>query len=47
MSMLIRLAARSAWNRRFTLGLILLAIALSTTLLLGIERIRHDVRESF
>jgi putative ABC transport system permease protein len=29
------------------LGLILLAIALSTTLLLGIERIRHDVRESF
>ncbi|MQQ99741.1 ABC transporter permease [Glaciimonas soli] len=44
---LIRLAASSAWNRRFTLGLILLSIALSATLLLGIERIRHDVRESF
>ena len=44
---LINLASRSAWNRRFTLILILLSIALSTTLLLGIERVRHDVRASF
>ena len=47
MSFLLRLAGCSAWNRRFTLGLMLLAIALSTTLLLGIERLRHDVRSSF
>jgi putative ABC transport system permease protein len=47
MSFLCRLAARSAWNRRITLGLMCLAIALSTTLLLGIERLRHDVRSSF
>ncbi|MGS0742529.1 ABC transporter permease [Glaciimonas sp. GG7] len=47
MNMLIKLAALSAWNRRFTLALIMVAIALSTTLLLGVERIRHDVRESF
>jgi putative ABC transport system permease protein len=47
MKLLIRLAARSAWNRRFTLVLMLIAIALSSTLLLGIERVRHDMRESF
>lgn len=47
MSFLWRLAGYSAWNRRFTLGLMLLSIALSTTLLLGIERLRHDVRGSF
>ncbi|MFM2055865.1 MAG: hypothetical protein RLY71_250 [Pseudomonadota bacterium] len=47
MSPLIGLAARSAWNRRFVLSLVLLSIALSTLLLLGIERIRTDVRENF
>lgn len=47
MKLLIRLAARSAWNRRFTLVLMLIAIALSSTLLLGIERVRHDMRDSF
>ncbi|RAM61437.1 peptide ABC transporter permease [Herbaspirillum rubrisubalbicans] len=47
MKLLLRLAARSAWNRRFTLGLMLLAIALSTTMLLGIERVRHEVRSGF
>jgi putative ABC transport system permease protein len=41
------LAARSAWNRRFVLSLVLLSIALSTFLLLGIERIRTDVRANF
>jgi putative ABC transport system permease protein len=47
MKLLIRLAAHSAWNRRFTLVLMLIAIALSSTLLLGIERVRHDMRDSF
>lgn len=41
------LAARSAWNRRLTLGMTLVAITLSVTMLLGVERIRHDAREGF
>ena len=41
------LAARSAWNRRFVLALVVGAIALSTLLLLGIERIRQDLRANF
>jgi putative ABC transport system permease protein len=47
MKHLFVLAARSAWNRRLTLGLTLIAIALSVALLLGVERIRHDARDSF
>ncbi len=47
MSALLMLAVRSAWNRRFVLSLVVLSIALSTFLLLGIERIRSDVRENF
>ena len=47
MKAMLSLAARSAWNRRFVLSLIVLSIALSTFLLLGIERIRNDVRENF
>src|SRR5260370_37187070 len=47
MRYLFALAARSAWNRRLTLGMTLVAIALSVTLLLGVERIRHDAREGF
>lgn len=47
MSALWVLAARSAWNRRFALGLVVLSIALSTLLLLGIERLRQDVRQNF
>jgi putative ABC transport system permease protein len=47
MNALLRLAAKSAWNRRFVLFLVALSIALSTFLLLGIERIRTDVRENF
>ena len=47
MSALLVLAARSAWNRRFVLGLVVLSIALSTLLLLGIERLRQDVRQNF
>jgi putative ABC transport system permease protein len=47
MKYLVTLAARSAWNRRATLALVVLSIALSVTLLLGVERLRSDVRESF
>jgi len=47
MTPLISLAGRSAWNRRSTLGLVALSIALSTLLLLGFERLRADVRENF
>lgn len=47
MKHLITLAAKSAWNRRLTLGLALAAIALSITMLLGVERIRHDARAGF
>ncbi|MDP2833021.1 MAG: ABC transporter permease [Pseudomonadota bacterium] len=44
---LFPIALKSAWNRRYTLGLTLIAIALSVTLLLGIERLRQDARASF
>jgi putative ABC transport system permease protein len=47
MTHLLPLALRSAWNRRYTLVLTLIAIALSVTLLLGIERLRQDARDSF
>ena len=41
------LALASAWHRRFALSLVVLSLALSTFLLLTVERVRHDVRESF
>ena len=44
---LLRLAARSAWARRLTLGVTLVAIMLSTALLLCVERVRADARQSF
>jgi putative ABC transport system permease protein len=44
---LVQLAARSAWNRRYTLALTVLSIALATFLLLVVERVREDVRDSF
>jgi putative ABC transport system permease protein len=47
MGHLFPLALKSAWNRRYSLGLTVLAIALSVTLLLGIERLRNDVRAGF
>lgn len=46
-STLFPLAARSAWNRRLTLSLVALCIALATGLLLTLERLRADVRSSF
>ena len=47
MKALFAIAWRSAWNRRFTLALTVLSIALSTFLLLGVERIRTELRENF
>ncbi len=46
-SFLLSLAWRSAWNRRFTLLLTAASIALSTVTLLGVERIRTDLRDGF
>jgi putative ABC transport system permease protein len=47
MSALLGLAVRSAWNRRTTLSLVVLSIALATLLLLSLERMRTDIREGF
>jgi putative ABC transport system permease protein len=47
MSALFSIAWRSAWNRRFTLALTVFSIALSTFLLLGVERIRTELRQNF
>ncbi len=44
---LLTLAARSAWNRRGTLALVVASIALATLLLLAVDRVRTDVRASF
>jgi len=41
------LAGKSAWNRRGTLSLVMFSVALSTLLLLSLERMRSDLRESF
>ena len=47
MKAILGIALRSAWSRRGTLALVLLSVALSTLLLLGVERLRSDVRENF
>ena len=44
---LLNLARKSAWNRKSTLVLVVFSIALSTTLLIGIERVRSQLRQSF
>jgi putative ABC transport system permease protein len=41
------LAVKSAWARRLTLGITLVAIALASALLFAVERVRHDARQSF
>ena len=46
-SFLLSLALSSAWNRRATLCLVVFSIALSTALLLGMERVRTQVRDNF
>lgn len=47
MSHLFIIAWRSAWNRRLTLGLTLLALTLSVAMLLGVERLRNEAHRSF
>ena len=47
MKALLHIALRSALNRRGTLALVMLSIALATALLLGLERLRTDIRSSF
>ena len=47
MRALLHVALRSALNRRGTLVLVVLSIALATALLLGLERLRTDIRGSF
>lgn len=44
---LLKLALKSLLNRRFTVLLTVLSIALSVTLLLGVERLRTESRSSF
>ncbi len=44
---ILRLAWNSLINRRLTAALTLLSIALSVTLLIGVERVRVETRESF
>lgn len=44
---LYRLASQSAWSRRGTLFWVVISVALSTLLMLSIERLRVDARQSF
>jgi putative ABC transport system permease protein len=44
---ILTLTLKSLWNRRYTALLTLLSIALSVTLLLGVERVRSEARSSF
>lgn len=47
MRALLAIARASAWNRRATLALTIACVALSTFLLLGVERLRADLRDGF
>jgi putative ABC transport system permease protein len=47
MKAVLLLALKSAWARRLTLGITLAAIAIAAALLLAVERVRHDARQSF
>lgn len=47
MNHLVIFALRSAWNRRLTLCLVILTVALSVAMLLGVERIRDNAQHSF
>ena len=44
---LLKLTWRSLWNRRISLMLTLLSVAISVSLLLGVEYIRKEARNSF
>ncbi len=47
MTAIARLTWHSVLNRRLTVGLTVVSVALSVALLLGVERLRMDARESF
>lgn len=47
MKAVLLLALKSAWARRLTLGIALVAITISSALLLAVERVRGDARQSF
>ena len=44
---LLRLSLSSLWNRRITAALTVLGIALSVAMLIGVEKVRRDARETF
>ena len=44
---LVKIGIKSLWSRRFTIVLITMTIAISTTLLLGVERVRQSAQSSF
>ena len=44
---MLNILVRSLWNRRGTAVLTIFSIAISVTLLLGVEKIRKGVRASF
>ncbi|UZJ43889.1 ABC transporter permease [Marinimicrobium sp. C6131] len=45
--MLIQIARASLWNRRTTVALTLLALSIGVALLLGIDHLRHQAKDSF
>ncbi len=47
MTPLLGLAARSLWNRRVTAALTVFAIGVSVALLLGVQKVRTEARQSF
>jgi len=47
MSPMLTLSLRSIGNRRLSVALTVMAVALSVALLLGVERLRNDAREGF
>lgn len=47
MTPILHLTLKSVWNRRLSVALTVFSIALSVALLLGVERLRHEARQSF
>ncbi|MEL7476915.1 MAG: ABC transporter permease, partial [Cyanobacteria bacterium J06555_12] len=44
---IVKLALKSVWNRKFTAGLTAFSIGLSVTMLLGVQRINSEAKNSF
>jgi len=47
MSLWFSLAWHSAWSRRFALALVTLSVSVSVLILLGVQQLRDDARQSF